>query len=45
MQASVQRRLDIMPTELAFYRVVSGHGRVVDGGREALEAALREAGE
>ena len=44
MKASIRQLLDTMPLEAPFHRVAAGHGRIVEGSRELLEAALQEAG-
>jgi glyoxylase-like metal-dependent hydrolase (beta-lactamase superfamily II) len=42
-RASIQRLWDTIPAETPIRRIAAGHGRVIEGGRELLEAALTEA--
>jgi glyoxylase-like metal-dependent hydrolase (beta-lactamase superfamily II) len=42
-RASVQRLHDIVPGETPVRRIASGHGPVLEGGKELLEVALGEA--
>ena len=42
-RASIQHLYDTVPAETPIRRIAAGHGRIVEGGRELLEAALNEA--
>jgi len=42
-RASVQRLYDAIPADTPIRRIAPGHGGVLEGGRELLEAALMEA--
>ena len=42
-KASIQRLLEAIPTEIPIRHIVSGHGRILEGGNNLLEAALAEA--
>jgi glyoxylase-like metal-dependent hydrolase (beta-lactamase superfamily II) len=42
-RASIQHLCDTIPAETPIRRIAAGHGRILEGGRELLEAALNEA--
>jgi len=42
-RASIQRLYDTVPTATPIRRIAAGHGRILEGGHELLEAALAEA--
>ena len=42
-RASIQHLYDTVPTATPIRRIAAGHGRILEGGRELLEAALAEA--